>query len=360
MSKEKQPKKSPGLEIKTTKHRKKIVALPELRDYVYQPNRVTNALYDYSLIQEKIFNFVIFYLQEAIKRSLNGQDYGQLELFANSNENIIRLNVPLNYIAIPSQYGKVRESARQLAGIVVSLKKTDEKTGEKFLRFTGLFSEVQIPLDTKRSSYLTIEIKKDVAKMLIEIDKGTNGKPRNYTGFNLQIANSGKNKYTSRIYKLISSWKEKGGFYMSLDEFRNWLQLDSKYKDYSDIKKRILLPVQEELKDKADCWFNCTSSDFEKKEGKKVIGLHFKVITPLFEEQHRKISDNLKGMLKLHFKFTDDHIKQLEPIFSKKVDINLVQYKLLQLHEQIHDRSRKIVNPQAYIIRSLLNEFSTE
>jgi plasmid replication initiation protein len=296
-------------------------------------------------------------LQEAIRRSLNGQDYGQLELFSR-DESVIRLSVPLGYIATPAQYAKVRESAKQLAGVVVSLKKTDEQTGEKYLRFTGLFSEVQVPMETKRSSYLTIEIKKDVAKMLIEIDRGVNNRPKNYTGFNLQIANSGKNKYTSRIYKLISSWKEKGGFYMTLNEFRDWLQLDNKYNDYSDIKKRILLPVQEELKEKADCWFNCSEGNFERKEGKKVVGLHFKVITPEFEETQRKISNNVKGMLKLHFKFTDDHLKQLAPIFNRNIDINRIQYKILQLNEQIREKSNKISNPQAYIIRSLLNEFN--
>ena len=104
----------------------------------------------------------------------------------------------------------------------------------------------------KPAALHTIEIAKDVASLLVAIDRNMHGKPENYTSFILQVATNAKNKYTSRIYKLISSWKKKGGFYVPINDFREWIQLGNKYQDYKEMKRRILMPVQQELENQAD------------------------------------------------------------------------------------------------------------
>jgi hypothetical protein len=63
------------------KKQKKIIIVPAMYNYIYQPNRMTNANYDYSLIQERLLNAKIFYLQEVIKELMGVHNYTILTLF---------------------------------------------------------------------------------------------------------------------------------------------------------------------------------------------------------------------------------------------------------------------------------------
>lgn len=341
-----------------TKKTKKIVMLPSLRNYMFQPNRVTNAVYDYSLIQEKIFNAVMFRLQDAIKLSLKGNDYKQLTLFKEfENDNQIKLSIPLKEISIPQHYKYVKDSIKQLASIVVEIPYTDKKTNEKRLKISGLL-EADIPVESNRSSSVDIFINKDIAHLLIEIEQNQFGQPVQYTRFIYEIAQNATNKYTSRIYKLICSWRKKGGFTISLEEFKEQLGIESKYKYFNDIKKRILLPVQEELFEKADCWFNCNSNDFITKQGNTVTHLNFKVITPELIEEDSRRKDYALNLLRTHFKFGDRHIEQVKPIFDNASMPKILE-KIIQLRTYYSENVTKIGDITSYVITALLNEFGT-
>lgn len=353
---------SPGTIVKVTKKRQKAVMLPELQDRIYTPNRVTNMDYDYSMIQERILNWVLFYLQDAIQGSMNGKDYTQLKLFNEDDRESILINIPLSYISTPQQYPRVRESAKLLAGILIAIPRNDSKLKEKRIRDQGLFSSVDSPEKGQRSSFLTIELKKEVARLLVEIDFNKNGKPMNYTSFIFQIVMRAKNKYTSRIYKRISSWKEKGGFYISIEEFRNWLRLGTKYKHISDLKRFVLQPVQEELEGKADCWFNCSADDFVQKRGSKITGLHFKVITPAFDEKVDRNIEMTKHLLAQHHNFTKDHLIQLNPLFEKRelFATSEIFEKIIYVSDTITKKRSEgdpVNDPRAYMISSLTREF---
>jgi hypothetical protein len=52
---------------KITEKRQEVIMLPEIINYIQQPNRVTEASYDYTLVQKKILTAVLYYLQEAIR-----------------------------------------------------------------------------------------------------------------------------------------------------------------------------------------------------------------------------------------------------------------------------------------------------
>jgi hypothetical protein len=335
-----------------TKARGTRVQLPDQLTKIFQPNRVTNAHYDYTLIQERIFNYVMFVLQAHIKRVMAGEHVQQLDIFKDVSE-YIHVSVPLMAIAQPAQYGKVRESAKQLAGIVVSMK-GKSSAGYKVQRFTGMFADIELPLEKQRSNEITIRVRKDVADHLLQIDRNPGGQPYGYTSFMLEVANGAKNKYTSRIYKLCSSWKEKGGFNITLEELQLMLQLGPKY-DYNAIKRRILEPVAEELKEKSDCWFEVT----ETLNGKKVIALSFKVITPDLIKQGEILKNSIINMLRTHFLFNDILLARVSPIFHEQTDYTALQYKILDLMERKRTTPKdKMPHPQAYVITSLLKEFA--
>jgi len=339
-----------------TKKQHKVIMLPAFKDYIYQPNRVTNAIYEYSLTQEKVFNAVMYYLQDAIKISRKGEDYTQLALFKDFNDSqFIKFNIPLKELSIPQNYEHVKKAVKKLASIVIEFPYKDEVTKENYIRYQGLLN-ANVPVENNRSSFIQVEIDKRIAKLLIDIEQNQFGQPINYTRFLYSIAQSAKNKYTSRVYKLICSWRKKGGFVISLDIFREQMGIDSKYKYYNDIKKHILIPVQEELFEKADCWFNCNSEDFITKQGNKVTHLNFKVITPELIKEDNEKKDYVFYLLRNHFKFDDKNIEQIAPIFTTSTTSEIL-LKIMQLNEYFLKDSSKITDITGYVLKSLRNEF---
>ncbi len=336
--------------VKVTRKRKKLLALPgEYMTKVYVRNNVANARYSYSLMQERIFNFVIFYLRNYTKQVLEGKQPSQLDLFQETKEKNINISVPLSMICdTPSYYKSVRKSAQELATITVMIERTDS-AGKEWVRYRGLFNYVDVPKENNRSSHLVIQISKDVAEMLVNIER-KGDMPVNYTSFVYQICAFAKNKYTARLYKIISSWKNKKYFKMTVDELRERLQLQGKYKQFNDIKKNVLDPVQQELTENSDCWFNYSLI----MDGKKVTAIQFVVIDVKFQEYQGKMKDYIIYLLKDHLKLTDGHIQVLEPVLADYNNYDTITYKIVDVTNRIR-QDKTITNPQAYAVKAIQN-----
>lgn len=341
-------------EVKKTAKTKKMIMLPAVRNYIYQPNRITNAIYNYTLLQEKIFTAIMLALQEPIKSSMANENYKQLALFTSSDK--VRINIPLKKISQPKQYHQVKEAIKEMASIVLEIpyKTKDDKA---YLRLTSLFS-ADIPEVADYTSIVSIEIEKIVAEKLIEIDRDEfKNRPVNFTRYVYEIAQNAETKYTARLYKIISSWKKKGGFVIKLDDLKKSLGMFDKYPNYTDFKRRVLVPVQEELYEKADCWFNCKAKDFEVRDGKAVTHLNFKVITPDLAIEDNKKIDYIKNLLRTHFEFNDNDILQLQPILSNEEVTNAdVINKISKIAEHL-SANKQIIHKKEYVLKSLLNEF---
>lgn len=335
-------------QTKLTAKRKKPIVLPEIMDYIVQPNRITKAQGNYTLYQERIFTAIVYYLQEPIRREMAGESYKQLELFSSD---MVQLEIPLKEISRPADYPKVKEAIRTMSTVNVSIKYKN-KEGQTRERVGGLFI-ADMPEEGNGKGRIRVKFDPLVADLIIRTDKNSRLQPVNYTRFAYQIAQTVRNKYSSKLYKLISSWKSKGGFYITKDELYSILGVNDKYPRYTDFKKRVLVPAHEELYEKSDCWFNCRAKDFEQREGKEVVGFNFKVITPEFLETNDKKIEQLIGMLRTHFKCTDDDIEELSPVFNdENFSYSLVADKLMELSERI-DKSIKSKN--RYVVTSLLN-----
>ena len=63
------------------------------------------------------------------------------------------------------------------------------------------------------------------------------------------------NKYTVRLYWLICSWRNRGGFVISLENLRKILQLGPGYQRYCNITARVLNPSMRELREHFPIWF---------------------------------------------------------------------------------------------------------
>ena len=334
--------------------------LPELQKIsIYQSNRVTNARYDFTMLQERVFTWVMYFMQAEIKKVMNGTPVGQLSLFSPEVESeFVAMQIPLSYMGRSDQYADIRANVEKLATIAVKMK--NDRQDHTIV--TGLFSAIKIPGEGKRSPFLTVQMRKDVAAMLIAVDRGADGKPNRYTSYMLHVAATCKNKYTSRMYKLLSSWRDKGGWAVSLQELREMLQLGEKnYANYGDFKKWVLLPVQEELKKIGDIWFNCREADFEVKDGKKVTGLKFKIIKeekkPTGGVSNKQIA-HLHQLCRTLFNFHDKHCEEIQPIFHSGTDFEAVVEKVRYLQTWMLENRQQARYPAAIVVKALLKDFA--
>lgn len=334
------------------------IILPLKQTSIFQNNNITNARYNCTFIQEKVFNAIMFYLQESIALNCKNQDFTQLSLWQEEDNNIY-IKIPLKEITTPPNYDYARDAIAKFAVVPISIPYTDPVTKKPWVKISGLF-EVHIPIENSYNSQVKISIKKDIAKILTEIDKDENGNPIKYTRYIYEIIQNSKKRYTPKIYKKLCSFRKKGGFYQRIDEFREWLNIEKTYEKFSDIKTNILVPSQKELFQRADCWFNCAAKDFIVRDKKKVIGLNWKVITPELIKNEETKQFQINNFLKNNFNFTDKDILLINDIFQVTT-ADKIMLKIAELNGYLNNdnKYKEIKNVTQYIIKSLKSEFPT-
>jgi len=312
------------------------------------------------MIQEKIFTKVLFQLQPFITQVRQGIPVHQLDMFDDINQqNEITIVISLNQIADPDNYGHARQAAIRMQTCQVKVKRKDG-----WASYQGLFIKVIAPEDVKRSNKIIIKMERSVAAMLVDLqvrrDQIT-GKitPINYTTFYYEYAIQTKNKYSSRIYKLLCSFRVAGGFYYSVDDLRDLLQLGTRYKDTEALKRRVLKPVQEELAQNSDVWFNMSDKNFEKKDGNKVVGFHFKVISDLSNLHYVNQVNAWVHAFKEQFKFSNDQVAVIKHIIDDANNWSALQWRIEnKIIPRIKDNTQSRVEDVAsFTLKSILNHF---
>lgn len=220
--------------------------------WLVQPTAVTFMRYDYSLIQSKIFMRIISSMQSAIQEVIdNSLKKARTEpsIFSSSefkdmeDPNMISLKIPIKEFGIPpTQYGQLKKSLLELVTIPVETPIKDS-SGRKWIELDNLCS-ARIP-DTGRVTHVYIRIKKSTAAMLLNMDFG-------FTKFLEETISSSTNVYTPRIYLILSPFLPTRECKIKTKDLRKYLRLTSKYKVFKDFVKRVIVPVETELKHLSD------------------------------------------------------------------------------------------------------------
>lgn len=161
-----------------------------------------------------------------------------------------------------------------------------------------------------------------------------------YTSYRLENILSLKSKYSLRLFELLKSNEYKKIWKIELDELKKLLGATEKsYSVYQNVKNRIILQAQKELKKKTDINF-----DFEEiKTGRKVTALRFYIhqnrIKPInnamiIEEVSATVSEDneqeKEDIEKIIYMMKAENIKELDAIKIYKAangDINKIQEK---------------------------------
>lgn len=97
---------------------------------------------------------------------------------------------------------------------------------------------------------------------------------KNFTQYNLKDIINMNSRYSIRLYELLKQYENIGTRKFELDDFKVFLNLDSKYQFYANIKSRILEPARKEIEETSDIKFTYR----EIKRGRKIVGLTFDII----------------------------------------------------------------------------------
>jgi hypothetical protein len=340
---------------KYSQKRKDEIILPG-SNYIYQSNRITNGRFpDFNVYHVKIFVCLIKQLQFAIQADMDGKAWQQLGLFEEVDSTSLRIPIPLSEISSHQNYKEVYDAFEYIRTIPYQIESPYKKG---YLTNTGLIDEYDTPVKENGKSIVYLKIKKNIANDLVTIAKNESGKPISFTRYLYDVVMNSRSKHTWKIYTLISSWKSKGGFQISLTRFREMLGMGAdEYPNYSDFKRFVLMPAQKELDHKADCWFNCSDKEFEEREGKKVVGLRFKVISPDLEEVASLKREQANNLLRMNFGFKPADLEAISGIFTPEADYGAILNKIFDLIEYVKLNAKEIDDPKRYIIVSLVKTF---
>lgn len=286
--------------------------------WLIQPITITVSKFDYDTTQTKFLVAIVEGLQESIKQSVT-KEVTQLPLFSDGlNDNELQMNIPLKNLGVdPRRYTEIKDSLKKLATTPFEMAVKDEN-GKNYTRYSGL-CEVYIP-EGKYIREVMVKIKKDVALKLV--DARENG----YQKYLKQVMMKTKNKYTQRMYLLITSWKVKGEFSLKVSSLRSILQLEDKYLRWSSFNANVIRSAAKELKENYDaglceCYFEAESVYKNGKEWGEPDLIHFIIHVSQQEKENMfkqsfyslkmQIDENLRTQFKIKVKIKRERLLRL-------------------------------------------------
>lgn len=138
--------------------------------------------------------------------------------------------------------------------------------------FSGLIVGYSFPAYSKN---VDVYLQEEMVGRLLLTEEG-------YSSYSQSSALSLTNKYTVRIYWLISSWRNRGGFVISLSNFKRILCLSDAYERFDNVSSKIIEPARRELKSRFPIWF-----EMRQYESGNDRQLAFKVKIAMTEEQRQ-------------------------------------------------------------------------
>ena len=238
----------------------------DFRMVIHQPSLLTLAEYRFSALQKD----VIYHILAKIERETIYTDRTKRELWPR-----FVLYLPLKEFAPKEKWKDVMSELKELGKKHILYTIKEENKPDTLLSFP--------PIDVIRYSYEDSEFKITVNERAVSYYSNLG---KGFTKYQLMTALSLSSPYTKRLYELCCHWREKGVFSFFITELRSLFGIADKYSKIADLKEGILHPAQEELKSKADVWFEYTlSKKKEERVGRPSFDMiHFKVLSKESEE----------------------------------------------------------------------------
>lgn len=250
----------------------------ELNEYVKNPILFTQVGGNFSLMQLKIMESIIYQLQDHINYRLSKRSYGPL--FANLSDedlpamrsgDLLTFQIPLHDLGVPRQkYGELDTACEALMSMKNTFYEYDPVQQQEVKVIKNIFHEVRVPTTTvtaegvpqnfssgkRRKGYIEIKMVTECASEILSLRKGYAeslfGVPR--------ICHSAR---TPRLYNFLSAWREKGERSFPYNDLKEWFGVlrynasrtkieKDQFVKFAEFKRYCLEPAQKEMKKLAE------------------------------------------------------------------------------------------------------------
>lgn len=339
-------------------------ALKQLEDYskmvrLKSPNPLVFMRVSYTRLQLRTVVILIEKLQDLLRKSYAYYEKHNalmpLEETGLLEEDKIRIKVGYREMGLDTyHYEKLRESLLEMATIPIELR-YEKPDGYEYIVFQSL---CKVKIDSRYSRIFTIEVERDVVRLLLNIKQG-------FTKFLKDVAMKFEGKYTLRMYLLISAFKNKGHFEVTVWELRKMLGLTNKLQRYDNFYDKVIRLTQNELYQKnADCWFEVEAIDGFKPNGEP-YKLRFKIIkaqdvmsigeVEIVRVNRNRIMDLCRG----YFGMTEAHFDGIRDLITIENGERIYE-KILELINYCRKNRSNIQNITDYAYMALKNELQNE
>lgn len=252
------------------------------KDEIYQVNGVVYLESDLKLAHLRILMAIINRLQNAIHYKITrARRNSSLPAAYLPPKGEICNFGPTRTIEIPvKDFHMGRNNGARLRLYLSELQTTHCMFPDKS-RFAGLIAGFTFPA---YSTTVRIHLLDKMVSRLLLTEEG-------YSYYSHSSALTLTNKYTVRLYWMICSWRGKGGFVITLDNFKRILSLSEAYDRFDNIVSRVIRPAQQELQEKFPIWFLFKAYDTA---GHK--RLVFKVKIRLSEEERNRKTNEARDI----------------------------------------------------------------
>lgn len=321
---------------------------------------------DLSSIQIDVIREMFYYLRQALIKQLDPNYKGFNSLFTatdfSEDGKSIVLPMKLKEFHVdPYRYPELRSALTILASIPVQIPFVDGKN-RKFKKIQG-FCHVYIPdkEEKKIRDYCVITIEKEIAEKFISLDLGY--------GIVGRIASQHlDSKYSKRIYNLLSTYKNLGGYTINMKEFRRICAIENRYVNkWAKVEENVLLRAKEEMDEnfsrgELELSFTYRPLYNNGQNNGEPDAIEFKIFTAK-SELDRKIVIMEKGYREQLEKFLKDELK-LSPslcrMFMKRVTLENVKAAIsTAINVKTQIESGNVKQEAQYIISSFNNFFET-
>ncbi|QST02019.1 replication initiation protein (plasmid) [Pontibacillus sp. ALD_SL1] len=222
-----------------------LIAQKQEENVVTKLNALVEANYHLTTTEQKI---VLFLVSEIRKDDQDFKTYKlPIKLFC---ELIGQTGTP--------KYSELRAITKNLMSKILEIKdgqKTKQMGWISYVEYDHNEGTILMSFDPRLKPYL-IQLK------------------REFTSYKLKNILALKRGSSIRIYELLKKWDRIGEMTVNLSDFRKQLGLQDKYKEFHNLRKRVLNPAKEELKQKTDISFTYETI----KSGRKVSGIRFQLV----------------------------------------------------------------------------------
>ena len=267
---------------------------PEKMKLIRQPYAATIARHRLDIHQMRILTRIMERLQPQMKYKTEIE-----EIEVEKENRVFKFEVKELLPVGNSNHSLLRKSLKELTKKDISFtKKCGNKKGGVEIN-THLVQRTEFK---KWANSVEIEIDRDVLPLLIALST-------NYTKYSAKISFQSSSSSIMRVYQYISQYRDLHHLKVKGQKLKEILGITEKYNCIHNLKKRIILPAQKELKIKGDVWFEIQKNIME---GRRVVGWEFSI--------HTKSEKKLGPRLPLAYKKG----KKKEEV-NNKIEITLIQ-----------------------------------